>query len=291
MGDSKDCGGWSNHMIMVEAPNQRFPKAIVQRFPIGAYVLLTYGTSWTGALIVAAPYLLRHASIPKMTGIIMFPVMLLGPSLACIVLTWIGDGRNGLKDLFSRMRRARIPGAWYSTLLIPPGLVLIVLLGLESFVSPIYAPNTFLIGILFGLAAGFFEEIGWMGYAFPKLCSKYSALSSGVLLGLLWGVWHLPVIDYLGTATPHGSSWFAYFLTFCAAMGAMRVLIGWAYANTTSVLLAQLMHISSTGALVVLSPTRVTPAQEALWYGVYAVVLWIVVAVVTAVSGKDLKYR
>jgi uncharacterized protein len=74
-------------------------------------------------------------------------------------------------------------------------------------------------------------------------------------------------------------------------MSAMRVLIGWAYANTTSVLLAQLIHISSTGALVVLSPTRVTPAQEALWYGVYAVALWIVVAVVTAISGKGLKYR
>jgi uncharacterized protein len=278
-------------MIMVQTPNPRFPKAIVRRFPIGAYVVLTYGISWTGALVVAAPYLLRPASIPKITGIIMFPVMLLGPGLAGIVLTLIGDGRDGLKDLFSRMRRARIPGAWYSTLLIPPSLVLIVLLGLKSFVSPIYAPNRFLIGILFGLAAGFFEEIGWMGYAFPKLCSRYSAFSSGVLLGLIWGVWHLPVIDYLGTATPHGSFWIAYFLTFCAAMSAMRVLIGWAYANTTSVLLAQLMHISSTGALVVLSPTRVTPAQEALWYGVYAVVLWIIVAAVTAVFGKDLKYQ
>jgi hypothetical protein len=141
-------------MIMLEGPNSRFPKVIVQRFPVVAYVVLTYGISWTGALVVAAPYLLRHASIPKMTGIIMFPVMLLGPSLACIVLTWIGDGRNGLKDLFSRMRRARIPGVWYATLLIPPSLILIVLLGLKSFVSPIYAPNSFLIGSLFGLAAG-----------------------------------------------------------------------------------------------------------------------------------------
>lgn len=112
-----------------------------------------------------------------------------------------------------------------------------------------------------------------MGYAFPRLCSKYSDLVSGVILGLLWGVWHLPVIDYLGTATPHSSYWIPYFLAFTAAMTAVRVLIAWVYANTKSVVLAQLMHASSTGSLVVLSPPHVTSAQEALWYAVYGVAL------------------
>jgi hypothetical protein len=61
---------------------------------------------------------------------------------------------------------------------------------------------------------------------------------------LMWGLWHAPVIDYLGTATPHGHSWFSFFLAFTAAMTAMRVLIAWLYSNTKSVLLAQLMHVS-----------------------------------------------
>jgi hypothetical protein len=68
----------------------------------------------------------------------------------------------------------------------------------------------------------------------------------------------------------------------------MRVLICWAYANTGSVLLAQLMHMVSTGCLVVLGPPRVTAGEEALWYGAYGIVLWLVVAIVVSIYGKNL---
>jgi hypothetical protein len=96
------------------------------------------------------------------------------------------------------------------------------------------------------------------------------------------------VIDYLGTATPHGAYWLQYFLAFTAAMMAMRVLIGWIYTNTKSVALAQLMHASSTASLVVFSPGGVTAGQEALWYAVYAAALWLVVRIVTAGFGQGL---
>jgi hypothetical protein len=52
---------------------------------------------------------------------------------------------------------------------------------------------------------------------------------------MLWAIWHLPVIDYLGTATPHGAYWFSFLLAFSVAMTAMRVLICWIYINTKSV--------------------------------------------------------
>jgi hypothetical protein len=69
----------------------------------------------------------------------------------------------------------------------------------------------------------------------------------------------------------------------------MRVLIGWIYQNTQSVLLAQCMHISSTAALVVFGPFHVTPAQETAWYATYGVGLWMVVAALVAWFGRSLR--
>jgi membrane protease YdiL (CAAX protease family) len=263
-------------------------EAIIRRYPVVTYFALTFLISWTGALAVAAPHLIRDEPLPKMTGILMFPVMLLGPSFAGVVLTRIVDGKSGLRVLFSQMFRAWVPLRWYTPLLLPPVLVLTVLLILERFVSPVYAPNRFFMGILFGIPAGFLEEIGWMGYAFPKMRSESNGLVPSILLGLLWAVWHLPVINYLGTATPHGAYWLPFFLAFSLAMTGMRVLIAWIYTNTKSVLLVQLMHVSSTGSLVLFSAARVTAAQEAMWYALYGTALWIAVGIVVKTFGRRL---
>jgi uncharacterized protein len=261
---------------------------IIRRYPVVTYFALTFVISWTCALAVAAPHLFRHQPLPQMSGILMFPVMLLGPSLAGIVLTRIVDGKSGLRVFVSQVFRAGVPLRWYTALLLPPALILTVLLFLERFVSPVYAPNHFFMGILFGIPAGFLEEIGWMGYAFPKMRAASSGLASSILLGLLWSFWHLPVINYLGTATPHGAYWLQFFLAFSLAMTAMRVLIAWLYTNTKSLLLAQLMHVSSTGSLVLFSAARVTAAQEAMWYALYGTVLWIAVGIVVKTFGEGL---
>ena len=268
---------------------------LAETHPVATYFVLTFTISWLAAFAVAAPRLVRDEALPKVTGMLMFPAMLLGPTHTGLLLTKrFGSGA----DLLSGLGRWRVSPRWYAPLLIPPALILAVLFALKVFVSPRYAPNWFWFGLAFGVPAGFLEEIGWMGYAFPAMRRNLSAFwsrgdSSGVptahadsafrssvLLGLLWSLWHLPVINFLGTAVPHGSWWFEYFLAFAAAMTAMRVLICWIYTHTKSVLLCQLMHVSSTGSLVIFSARRVNAAQEAMWYAVYAAALWLVAAVV-----------
>lgn len=270
-----------------EDTNSNDFRGCLARHAVSAYFVTAFAISWAGALAVAAPHLQRHESVPKFAGLMMFPAMLLGPCVSGLALTYLIEGQSGLRELSSRIFSLRFRKRWLWALLLPPGLILLVLLGLRASVSPVYTPNLFVMGIAFGIPAGILEEIGWTGFALPRMRWPQTELARAVVLGVVWSAWHIPVIDYLGTATPHGSYWAEYFLAFASAMTAMRVLIAWVYSNTRSVLLAQLLHASSTGALVFLSPSRALASQEAFWYAVYSCALWVVVAAPRLLSGAD----
>jgi membrane protease YdiL (CAAX protease family) len=260
----------------------------VGRRPLTSHFVFAFAISWSAAFAIVAHRLLHGEPISKFSGILMFPAMLLGPVASGVLMTRLLDGPAGIRKLLSCIARMRVAMGWYSILLLPPAAVLAVLLTLKTFVSPAFAPHHFFLGVVFGIPAGFFEEIGWTGFAFPKMQARFGTLQAGVLLGLLWSAWHLPVIDFLGAASPHRTYLPLFFLSFATAMTAMRVLIGWAYQNTQSVLLAQFMHISSTAALVIFGPFQVTPAQETAWYFTYGTALWIVIAALVAWFGRAL---
>jgi len=120
---------------------------------------------------------------------------------------------------------------------------------------------------------------------------KYSALSSALIIGVLWAVWHLPVVNFLGAAGPHGPYWAAFFLAFGVALIAVRVLIVWVYRNTRSLFLCQLMHVIFTGSLIAFGAPKVSSGQEALWYAIYGLALWFVVATIAWRNGKRLLTR
>ena len=260
-------------------------KSILQRRPVTSYFCLTFTISWLGAFILVAPKILNGQNVPKMDGIMMFPIMLLGPVAAGLILTGVIKGKSGIRALISRISKGRVQIKWYLiSICLPPALMLILLFSLSNFLSRAYAPNFFLLGFLFGIPAGFFEEIGWSGFAFPQLRSRYGFLKSAILLGTLWSLWHLPVIDFLGAASPHGKYLPLFALSFFVAMSAMRVIICWIYSNTGSILLTQIAHTVSTGALVIFGPEGILPKQEAFWYLLYGVLLWITVAIIMAME-------
>jgi membrane protease YdiL (CAAX protease family) len=242
----------------------------LQQLRVVSYFVLTFAISWAGAALIAA----------TVGGVFMFPVMLLGPSCAGLIMTGATYGGPGLHDLFARMRRVFIPARWYAILLLPPALILAVLLSMR------YTPNRFYVGVAFGIIAGFLEEIGWTGFAFPEMRRRMKPLPAAILLGVLWGCWHIPVINHLGAVTPHREYWWPFFLAFTAVVTGLRVLICWTYTHTRSIPLAQLLHASSTGSLVVFSPPAVSGGQEAFWYALYAVGLWIAAGFVCTHLGR-----
>lgn len=262
-------------------------KRFLQNHPIASYFILAYLISWGGSILTIGPKFLRGETIQLTDNPLIFLPMLAGPSLAGILLTGIVDGRDGLRDLFARMAPGRVRGRWLATPLIFPALILATLLLLSWLVSPDFAPAFFGFGIIPGLFAGFFEEIGWMGYVYPKMQAKYNALTAAILLGVIHGIWHL-LAGYLGASVTQGAYWWPHFLAFVAGMTAVRIVMAWTYTHTRSVFLAQLLHASSTGFLAILVPLSLSPANNTLFYGVYAAVLWGVAAVIAVRSGKRL---
>ena len=254
----------------------------IRGHPLIVYFGLAYSLSAVALLVIGPPDLSGRFPVPS-SSFVMFPVLVIGVGVSGAILTAITAGSQGVRGLLVRIIRWRL-GAWALVLLIPPIGITLVLNAFRIGVSTAFSQHLTIgfaaLGIAIGVLAGTFEEIGWTGFAYPRLSSRYGALGGALLLGVLWGLWHFPVADSLGAASPHGADFPAFFASFVAAMVAMRVLIAWVYTSTGSVLGAQLLHACSTASLVVLSAPKVTAAQEAAWYAVYALVLWTVVAVV-----------
>jgi membrane protease YdiL (CAAX protease family) len=90
--------------------------------------------------------------------------------------------------------------------------------------------------VVFVLVVG--EEIGWRGYALPKLLQSHSAVAANLILGILWGGWHLPTFFVPGA--PQAGIPFVAFLLFTTGAS---VLFTWLYLHTRgSLLLATLFH-------------------------------------------------
>jgi membrane protease YdiL (CAAX protease family) len=263
-------------------------KSLIQRYPVTSYFVLAYLISWGGSFAVGGPKFLRGELLEFEDVMRMGPLMLAGPFIAGIAMTYLVDGKTGLRDLFSRMLKWRVGLRWYAALLIFPGLILAVLWTLTALVSPDFAPSFIAFGILGGLLAGFIEETGWMGFAYPRMEAEFGTLRATIYLALLHGLWHA-MAGYLGEADTYGVYWLPRFIAmWLVAMMAMRFLLVWIYSNTGSLLLAQLTHASSTGFLIILGPSTISPANGTLWFAVYAVILWIPAAIVIAKYGKNL---
>jgi membrane protease YdiL (CAAX protease family) len=262
-------------------------KAFIQRHPVGMYFGLAFFISWVGSFLAGGSKFLQGDAMELNDLWSMGFAMLAGPSVSGIAMTYLVDGKKGLQDLFARMKKWQVGGRWYAALLIFPVLILSVSLALTALVSRELTPTFFALGTLMGLFAGLIEEIGWMGFAFLKMQLKRSILSTSIYLGFFHALWHI-VADFLGNSATFGEHWLPYFAGFFLFVMALRVLIVWVYANTRSLLLAQLMHASSTGFLAIIVPMDMEPVYWSILYRVYAVVLCAVAAIVIARYGKQL---
>jgi len=257
-------------------------KSRFERSPLLGYFGLAYGVSWGGILVVLAFTGFELAKLrPLDTGLI-FMAMLLGPSIAGLAITALLDGRRGLRELVSSLARWRVSSRWYGVaLLTMPLLLLATLWPLSVLVDPAFAPRFQWPLFAIGLVAGSFEEIGWTGFATPRLLARQGPFIVGLSLGLVWALWHA-LVDFRQNFNAQGVNWLLGFVVlYVTALTAYRLLMTWVYANTRSLLLAVLMHASYTGWLLVLYPST-SYRQGLAWQGIFAAMLWGAVTVIYA---------
>jgi membrane protease YdiL (CAAX protease family) len=274
-------------------------ETFTRRHPVLTYYALVFAISWGGFLLVGGSGIL--AGTPWQTDPrfqIAVLAMLAGPPIAGILMTVLVLGKEGLRELFSRLLRGRVGARWYAVaLLTAPVLQAVVLLALSLF-SADFLPAIFTTGekatllasgIAVGLVGGFVEELGWTGFVIPRLRLRHGVLATGLVVGVLWGVWHLLQMLWVGSTSADTISPALflpqYFVSAIAQLTAYRVLMVEVYARTESLLMAILMHASLIfSTLFVLAPP--TTGGAFLTYSwAFTAALWIVVTVVAVAKG------
>ena len=278
-------------------------RAFIERHPVLTYFALTFAISWGGFLmVVGGPGGFPGTPEDFETLLPLVALaMLAGPPVAGILLTSLVYGRAGLRELLSRLLRWRVGARWYAVALLTAPLLMMTVTPLAlSLLFPEFLPRVFttddkatllLFGIAMGLAAGFFEELGWTGFAVPGLRPRYGVLTTGLIVGLLWGAWHF-LVNFWSSGTSSGALSLTLFLhSFLFSVGvlsAFRVLMVWVYDRTGgSLLVAMLMHASLTTSNVILVPLA-TGVPLVTWSLVLAAALWVFVAAVAIANGGHL---
>ena len=281
-------------------------RTFIQQRPVWTYYALVFAISWGGILLVIGGPGGVPGTQEQVDRLVPFVMLALfaGPSVAGVLLTGLLDGRAGLRDLRARWLRWRVGARWYAVaLLTAPLLYLAVLLAL-SLLSPEFLPGLFttsdkasllLFGIVSGLiGGGLLEELGWTGFAMPKLRRRYGILTTGLIVGVLWGAWHLLVIFWLGGST-FGDLPPALFLPvrgfdlLAGGLVAYRVLMVWVYDRTHgSLLVAMLMHASLSAKMLILAPAALSGGPFLTYCLALSAASWVVVAAVAVANGGQL---
>jgi uncharacterized protein len=216
----------------------------------------------------------------------------------CILVIALAFGRVGLRDLRSRLFRWRVGIRWYAVALLTAPLLETAILYALSLTSQAFLPTiitaedkaSLLVGGLVVVLLGpFFEEIGWTGFATPELRKRHGVLATGLIVGLLWGVWHVPFYAAIDSGAVPPALNVAVIVFFWLLP--YRVLMVWVYDHTKSVLLAVLMHVSLNAYTFFLpSPAR-AGVPDLIFSLAFGATLWVVVAAVAAADRRKLSRR
>ena len=279
-------------------PDNRPAKPL--RTGVPTYFVLTFAISWAGVLAVVGfdgfPGTAEDFRVLLPMVVI---AMLAGPSVAGVVATALFLGKTGLRDFWLRLLKGRVAARWYAIALLTGPLLVSGVLLLLSLTSPVFRPGIvtvsdpttlLLIGLVTGFVAGLFEELGWTGFAIPRLRLRHGIFVTGLIVGLVWGAWHLLVTWWGSTDTSGSLSMIVYLPAMTLSfLPPYRVLMVWVYDRTGSLLIAMLMHASLTASVRIFDPVPISGGPIAVYNLVLGAALWCVVVAVAVAIPRALR--
>lgn len=234
---------------------------VVFQIPVSSFVSSVRGPTWALILLLIGGFM---------------------PTVVALALTSLKEGRAGLAQMWQRTIQVKIGWRWYLAAL---GLVVLGSAGqiaINNLLGHTFDFSLFLTQlpsfvplILIGPIS---EELGWRGYAQTRLQTRWNPLVSGLVVGIVWALWHLPLFLMIGTSQHELHIPFAGF--FCGVV-ALSVLFAWLHNHTGgSIWMAVFFHwIYTFAGQVIATGVDRSPLYNGLEYTPYILVA-IIVAVV-----------
>jgi membrane protease YdiL (CAAX protease family) len=223
---------------------------LMRRYPLVSYFILAYAFSW----IITMPSLLSVWNV--IPGDYTLGLMLkqwVGPAIAAIIMTRINEGKPGQQDLRQRVRQWRASWQWYLFIILGvPALILLgviiqpgTLANFQGFPPSILVSYPLYFAVVF-IGVGLPEEIGWRGFALPRMQQRFGPFWSSVILGILWSFWHLLYFllpDHGGGPGTSFTAMITNIAIFTLMVMAITFIFTWVFNHTGgSVFIASLVH-------------------------------------------------
>jgi membrane protease YdiL (CAAX protease family) len=267
--------------------------SLIKRHPLWTYFILAFAITWGGVLLLGGGFPTTKEEFASLQPSFI-PAVLGGPSVAGLLLTAVVYGGPGFRELWRRILKWRVPAGWYAIALLVAPLVLIgEMLALSAF-SAGFLPSVFLAtdktslivgGIVAGLVVGFFEELGWTGFAIPRLRLRYGVFATGLIVGVLWGGWHV-LLNGIYVSRAYSAELPPALFVAARGLGdilgmlpAFRVLMVWVYDRTGSLLVVMLMHAALTATTIITDAPGMAGAGMLIYDVVSALAMWAVVGI------------
>ncbi|HKN54234.1 MAG TPA: CPBP family intramembrane glutamic endopeptidase [Amycolatopsis sp.] len=227
-------------------------RGLVARYPLTSFFALAFGLSW----FAWTPYVLSENGLGLEP--IRFPVILgstqllgvlpgayLGPILSAFVVTALAEGRPGLRRWLGRFLKWRVSWRWYVSVIV--GVPVVLAVTSLPFTREWHLPTLSLLAayavglVIQMLTTGLAEEPGWRDFALPHMQRRFGPLRGTLVLGMLWGTWHLPLFltEWGGWPDVH---WLPV-MEFVVSAVMISVVMTWVFNRTgESLPLAMILH-------------------------------------------------